>query len=267
MTEELFELELLGGASERAYRRARPEVEALPWDTLDPRRLPRRELERARQQWTLAALQEYASAANIALTLHALLRARAPLDLTANLSRFALDEITHAELCARVAGALGGGVSLRYARERVLPHGRGVDDPADPLELATVRVVRDFCVGETLSLELLRAGRRAAREPLLQGVFARLVIDESEHAAFGWRFVDWALATLDRRARPRVRQAALRASADAEQLVAAIAAQPSESLVSRVGVVGVVGRDAYVDTARRALAERIRPRLRRRRLG
>ena len=32
---ELFELELLGGATESRYRRARPEVEAMPWGTLD----------------------------------------------------------------------------------------------------------------------------------------------------------------------------------------------------------------------------------------
>ncbi len=32
---ELFELELLGGATERRYRKMRPEVEGMPWGTLD----------------------------------------------------------------------------------------------------------------------------------------------------------------------------------------------------------------------------------------
>ena len=35
MAQELFELELLGGGMERRYRRARPEVEQMPWGTLD----------------------------------------------------------------------------------------------------------------------------------------------------------------------------------------------------------------------------------------
>ena len=37
LSTELFELELLGGAMERRYRKARPEVEAMPWGTLDLR--------------------------------------------------------------------------------------------------------------------------------------------------------------------------------------------------------------------------------------
>ena len=41
MAGELFELELLGGNVERRYRKMRPEVEAMPWGTIDrPRRSP-----------------------------------------------------------------------------------------------------------------------------------------------------------------------------------------------------------------------------------
>src|SRR4051794_27855013 len=121
MADELFELEILGGAVERAYRRARPEIEALPWGTLEVSTVPKAEVLIARREWTATSLQEYASAANAALTLQAVLKARAPLDLTAMLARVPLDEIAHSELCARVAAELGGGTPLRYDRARVFP--------------------------------------------------------------------------------------------------------------------------------------------------
>ncbi len=35
MPVELFELELIGGAMERQYREMRPEVESMPWGTID----------------------------------------------------------------------------------------------------------------------------------------------------------------------------------------------------------------------------------------
>src|SRR5262249_38962581 len=59
---ELFELELLGGAMERRYRKARPEVEAMPWGTLDVRAFSEEALVVARRSWTSAAFQEHRTA-------------------------------------------------------------------------------------------------------------------------------------------------------------------------------------------------------------
>src|SRR6185503_18786968 len=99
---ELFELEMLGGGTERRYRRARPEVEALPWGTIEPARHRGADLIDARMHWTIAAFQEQRTGAACAETVRALLAARAPLDLVAAASRFPLDEIVHVEMCARV---------------------------------------------------------------------------------------------------------------------------------------------------------------------
>jgi hypothetical protein len=111
-TEEPFELSMLGGATERRYRRMRPEVESLPWGTLDPSRYPAELVLAARRSWTLAALQEHRTAAACAATLRALIAARAPVDLIAVATRFPLDEMAHVELCARLAGELGGGTPV-----------------------------------------------------------------------------------------------------------------------------------------------------------
>jgi len=251
MAEELFELDLLGGAVERAYRRARPEVDALPWGSLRIHDVPAPDLLNARREWTATALQEYASAANAALTLRTVLRARAPLDLTAMLSQVPLDELTHSELCARVASELGGGTPLRYERGSVFALPGEHDETDDPTADAAVRVVREFCVGESLSLALLRAVGRASKPLLLREVFEQLAGDETRHAAFGWIFVDWALPRLDRAGRARLGRAADDALAGACRLLAAIEESRQMRSTARLGWVGSLGAARYAATGRR----------------
>jgi hypothetical protein len=83
MTGELFELELLGGTTEQRFRRMRPEVEAMPWGTVDLSQVNAERCIAARKAWTGSAYQEHRTGAACALTLQALIEARAPLDLIA----------------------------------------------------------------------------------------------------------------------------------------------------------------------------------------
>ena len=70
----LFELEMVGGAFERRYRRVRPEVEEMPhWGTTDVRNIPDSELIASRKAWTGAAYQEYRTAVACTATLRALM--------------------------------------------------------------------------------------------------------------------------------------------------------------------------------------------------
>lgn len=195
---EAFELSMLGGAVERRYRRLRPEVEALPWGTLKPERYPAHIVRAAQELWTEAAFQEHRTGAACAATLQAMIAARAPVDLIAMASRFPLDEMVHVELCARLAMELGGGVRLLHdPREMFI----APDPSAPPLLQAAELVVRNFCVGEALSIPLLRGSWHAARHPLIKAVLGRIVKDEAAHGQFGWLFLDWAdeqLGTSDR---------------------------------------------------------------------
>lgn len=109
---EVFELELLGGGVERRFREERPETEMMPWGTLDATLFSEEERVAARRGWTDLALQEYGAAASQANVIRLLARARAPLDLTAMLATFPLDELSHTELCARMAEELGGAVPI-----------------------------------------------------------------------------------------------------------------------------------------------------------
>ncbi len=202
MSYELFELELLGGETERAYRAMRPEVEAMPWGTLDASRLPEEVRVAARRAWSGAAFQEHRTGAACALTLQALIEARAPVDLIALATRFPLDEMVHVELCARLAEAFGGGTEIRHDPANLVGV-PGQDEP-DALMRAAHLVVCYFCVGEALSIPMLHATWKAATEPLVRAVLHRIVLDEADHGTFGYRFLDWALPALDEDERRRL---------------------------------------------------------------
>ena len=180
---------MLGGSLERRYRKMRPEVEAMPWGTLDLSAVSPSDLLGARRAWTGAAFQEHRTGVACCATLRALIEARAPIDLIALASRFPLDEMVHVELCARMAMECGGGTEIVHD-----PAAMVLDaDPAlSPLMQAAELVVRFFCVGEALSIPLIRGTWHAARHPLPRAVLGRIVKDEAAHGTFGLTFLDWA---------------------------------------------------------------------------
>lgn len=195
MSAEVFELEMLGGSVEKAYRSQRPEVEAMPWGTIDPSRYPPELVEAAQKAWTGAAYQEFRTGAACAATLQSLIEARAPIDLIALASRFPLDEMVHVELCSRLAMEFGGGVELVYdPDEMVASFG---DEADEPLLRAAHQVVAYFCVGEALSIPLLHGTWKACTHPLTRAILKRIVQDEADHGTFGWSFLDWALVHLE----------------------------------------------------------------------
>src|SRR6185437_4844893 len=131
----------------------------------------------------------------VCATLRALMEARAPLDLLGLAARFPLDEIVHVELCARMAMELGGGTEIVHDPDAMIVD---ADDALAPLLRAADLVVRFFCVGEALSIPLLRGTWKAARHPLPRAILARIVRDEAAHGTFGFTFLDWALPNLSK---------------------------------------------------------------------
>jgi hypothetical protein len=196
VTQEYFELELIGGGMERRYRRMRPDIEALPWGTFDTSKLSENVVLAARKSWTGAAFQEHRTGAACAATLKALVEARAPLDLIALASRFPLDEIAHVEICSRLAMELGGGTTILHDPDHLIVKPR---EDCDSLVRCADLVVRFFCVGEAFSIPLLRGAWHTADHPLVKGALGIIVRDEAAHGAFGWSFLDWALPEIDPR--------------------------------------------------------------------
>lgn len=245
---EPFELSLLGGAIERRYRALRPEVEALPWDSLRPEDHPAEVVAAGRRAWTEAAFQEHRTGAACALTLKALVCARAPVDLIAFASRFPLDEMVHVELCARLAMQLGGAVQLLHDPRTLIR-----DPPGDASALlqAAELVVRNFCVGEAVSIPVLRGSWRAARHPLIRAVLGRIVKDEAAHGQLGWLFLDWAepmLDDADRRHLSLVARETIQATLDRW---AAIVPRPESPLDTQS--IGWMESTSYLALAHRAL--------------
>jgi len=142
----------------------------------------------ARDVWTRSAFSEYASGAAFAQIATHLLAARAPIDLIAAAGEFVADEMFHAELASRLAMSLGGAVSLEVNYEKLArpPEGDGV------LLRAAELVVRSCCVGESLTVPMLKHSRRAAGSRTIEAVISRILRDEAQHAELGWWFLDWA---------------------------------------------------------------------------
>lgn len=249
---ETFELSLYGGAVERRYRRLRPEVDSLPWGTLDVTSHPHAIVEAARRTWTEAAFQEHRTAAACAATLRAMIAARAPLDLIGMASRFPLDEVVHVELCARLVAELGGALSLQYDPRTMIAE---PDRELPPLMQAAELMVRNFCVGEALSIPVLRGSWHASKHPLIRAVLARIVKDEAAHGQLGWLFLDWAADRLTAAQRERL------AAVARETILAVTARWPS--MAERPGspldadALGWMESRSYVALAKRSLLSHV----------
>jgi hypothetical protein len=207
----LFELEAMGGPWGRRLARRRAGFDAMPWGEAAVDATPEA-CAAARWVWTQSAFSEYASAAAFAEIASCLLAAGAPIDLVAAAGDFVADEVLHTELSARVAMSMGGAVALDVDLQRL------VRPPVSstPLLRAAELVVRTSCVGETLTLPILKLSRARSRSPLIQAVIARIVRDESGHAQLGPWFLDWAdhhLSDVDRVHLGAVAGAAVRAFA------------------------------------------------------
>ena len=193
MPAELFELEMLGDVFERRYRKMRPEVQAMPWGTLDLTKMTPESQISARRAWTGAAYQEHRTGVAVCAALRACIEARAPLDLIALATRFPLDEMVHVELCARMAMECGGGTEIVHDPDAMIVE---PDQSLSPLMRAAEIVVRCFCVGEALSIPLIRGTWKASRHPLPRAILGRIVRDEAAHGTFGYTFLDWAAPRL-----------------------------------------------------------------------
>lgn len=260
MASELFELELLGGPVERRYRKLRPEIDAMPWGTLDPNDYPPDLVMAARKSWTGGAFQEHRTGVAMAQTVKALMECRAPLDLIAMATRFPLDELVHIELCSRMAMELGGATPILHDPDHlVVKPLEGVD----PVLRCADLVVRFFCVGEALSIPMLRATWRASEHPLPKAVLGRIVKDEAAHGAFGWFFLDWASPLLSDADREVLAKAAddtvVRLKAGWEHI-----RQRPKGPPSAVHSLGWMQTDAYLALAQKSLERNVLAPLRKR---
>ena len=217
--EATFQLSLLGGAFERQFGRLRPAVARLPWGALASADLPEGLRRRAIGVWSGLAYSEHCAAAGMSTAVLAMVRACAPIDLVATASRFIFDELSHAELCARVVVELGGAPPLPYQAAQI--H-YALNEDVSPLAAACEQAIRVFCANESLALPLVRAEvRRGCANPLIAAVVRLIGREEGPHAAFGWVFLDWAAPHLDDADRAYLRAVAAESVGGEAELIAA----------------------------------------------
>ncbi|WAS91993.1 ferritin-like domain-containing protein [Nannocystis punicea] len=159
--------------------------------------------------WTQIALAEHASVASFARHVLQLLAVGAPPEFVLDTQRALADEVEHARLCFALASSYGGaGVGPG-------PLAQAHEPGATDLESVVAAVIREACVGETLSALEAREAAERAEDPGLRRILARIADDEQRHAELGWRFVCWAREQLSDDARARTDAVFAAAVADA----------------------------------------------------
>jgi hypothetical protein len=253
LNDPLFELEWYGGMPAARLRRRRGDVDAFPWGTLDTRDLAPATVLAARRSYTEGALNEYRTGAAFAELSRALLRARAPVDLTAMCADFVVDEMSHVELNARMAMELGSAAPMNVDLANL-----GLDVSAEsPIEQAMEIAVRVSCVGETLSAPLLAIAARNATHPLTKTVLQRLASEEGAHGAIGWLILEWAEERLDADVRGRLARIAEQEIEAAFSDWTSLETAPQAADEAGFAQVGFVQPAAFLEQARKALRTRV----------
>lgn len=199
----LFELSEVGGPWGRRLARRRRGFADLP-TTEAGRDLDPEQRAQARWVWTQSAVSELASAKAFAEIAAALVAAGAPIDLVAAAGEFVADEVVHAELSGALAMALGGAAPLEVDLERLVRPAAA----REPVLRAAELLLRTSCIGEVLTLPLLRVAARESSCPVIREVLAQIARDEGAHAELGWWFLDWADGRLDDAARAHLSEVA-----------------------------------------------------------
>ncbi|MCY1067131.1 ferritin-like domain-containing protein [Nannocystis sp. RBIL2] len=181
--------------------------------------------------WQQIGLCEHASVASFARFILQLLAVGAPADLVKDAQQALADEIEHARLCFALASL--------YEGTGVGPGPLTAADPLGALDLDAVvaAVIREACVGETLSALEAREAALRAEDPAVRRILEQIAADEQRHAELGWRVVQWALARASADQRARAEAVFAAAIAGAEATIEALEREPGAPELHAHGVV------------------------------
>ena len=135
---------------------------------------------------------------------------------------------------------------------------------ADPFQRACALALVEVAIGETISLALFRAGRRAAREPLARAALERILVDEVRHQRLGWAAVTGWWPALDPSQREALQEQARAALGGMEQQIAAPALRRLQANVGfdpQYAELGVLAPESRVDAFYAAVERLVIPRL------
>jgi hypothetical protein len=188
-----FELEWMGGAAERHFRKARPGIDHLPWGTVNPSKYAPAAVDQARASWTEVAINEYRAVASFSEVLRALVDVKAPLDLLGMTSDFLADECSHVELASRMAMELGGAAPREVDFDRFTARPRGLT----PMQRANELVLHVGCISEAFSGGTATVSYASTSHSLPRAVYETILRDEAHHRRLGGLYFEWALSRIE----------------------------------------------------------------------
>jgi hypothetical protein len=210
--------------------------------------------------WPMRAAEELRSA-RIFRALHRVARdAHVPEPWPSRFAAAMRDEVRHARLCIRVGAALGARTPEYDAR----PVRARVASLPDPLMRLASLLLVEVAIGETISMYLFRAGRRASIEPLTRAALGVIVGDEVRHQRLGWAGLASLWPTLTSGLQERVQREAARGLAACEQQTARPALlwlRERRHFDPAYAALGVLHPEARVEAFYEAVERLVLPRL------
>ncbi len=170
------------------------------------------------------------------------------------------DELRHSRLCAQVGrqlGALAPEYDARPVRARMATLG-------DPLTRLAALLLVEVAIGETISMYLFRACRRATVEPLTRAALGMILADEVRHQRLGWTGLGALWPTLGEALRERLQREAARGLAGCERQTARPALlwlQKGQPFDPAYAALGVLHPEARVEAFYAAIEHLVVPRL------
>lgn len=178
------------------YRRAKktewnPATE-VQWDQLDLSLYSEEQLFAARQYWSRRAWGEYGAISESPALLLRYTKERRETDLSLFWTIRTQEEARHADVCRRMADALGGYLPepvTKALEGSVATHGvRGMSFDADtPLEALIAALI---CCAEVIAFDVFRALIKITRDPVAKQVLQLIFRDEVRHCEFGWLYME-----------------------------------------------------------------------------
>lgn len=178
------------------YRRAKasewnPATE-VAWDRLELSNYTDEQLFAARQYWSRRAWSEYGAISESPALLLRFTKERREPELSLFWTIRTQEEVRHADVCRRMADALGGYLPepvTKDLEDSVATHGvRGMSFDADtPLEALFASLI---CCAEVIAFDVFRALVKTTTDPVAKQILQLIFRDEVRHCDFGWKYME-----------------------------------------------------------------------------
>lgn len=162
------------------------ELHPSAFEAFDPSLYERDDLERGKLAWHARVLDEYRSMVAFTSLLQDATQLGLSFDALTCLQRLVRDETRHVELCKRMHIALGGSAMIEG-----IPNWSITPPDLPPVHRIYHQVIGSLCVGETMSVAMIRAVRNATKDPLAKALMTSLLRDESFHSRLGWNLLEF----------------------------------------------------------------------------